>query len=317
MGNMLVPLFYGNLHGRFCVVFAEVNMRGSFWRFRMVIPVALMGMVSVFGWAQSGAVAHKLDIANRQPQAEILVLGSYHMENPARDLFDVTADDVRSAKRQKEIEDLATILRRFHPNKIALEYDVDEQQKLNTQYQEYLDGKRVLSANERQQIGFRLGKQLGLKSLFAIDTMWEFPYAAVQNWALANGEKAQLEALTQQGKESAERMQQFLEAHTLSQIYQWLNSDSYVREDMAAYARMSHFGDDQDEAGSQLLVHWYERNTRIYTALLRRTEPGDRILVIYGAGHLGPLRRLIQDDPTLQLRRLDEFMEVENSQPAK
>lgn len=31
-----------------------------------------------------------------------MILGTYHMENPERDLGNVNADDVRSEKRQKE-----------------------------------------------------------------------------------------------------------------------------------------------------------------------------------------------------------------------
>jgi uncharacterized protein DUF5694 len=37
------------------------------------------------------------------------------------------------------------------------------------------------------------------------------------------------------------------------------------------------------------------------------TSPGERILVIYGYGHLGWLRQIIAADPTLRLRRLEEF----------
>ncbi|MGE5740657.1 MAG: DUF5694 domain-containing protein [Candidatus Aminicenantes bacterium RBG_16_66_30] len=37
-------------------------------------------------------------------------------------------------------------------------------------------------------------------------------------------------------------------------------------------------------------------------------EPGDRVLVIYGSGHLRTLRQFVQDDPTLKLRTLEEFV---------
>lgn len=46
---------------------------------------------------------------------------------------------------------------------------------------------------------------------------------------------------------------------------------------------------------------------RIYTHLLNVIEPGDRVLVIFGAGHLGLLRQAVQADPTLTLRTLEEF----------
>jgi hypothetical protein len=36
-------------------------------------------------------------------------------------------------------------------------------------------------------------------------------------------------------------------------------------------------------------------------------SPGERILVIYGAGHLGWLRQFTASDPTMRLRKLAEF----------
>jgi Family of unknown function (DUF5694) len=36
-------------------------------------------------------------------------------------------------------------------------------------------------------------------------------------------------------------------------------------------------------------------------------SPNERILIIYGAGHLAWLRRNFSSDPTLQLRTLAEF----------
>jgi hypothetical protein len=42
--------------------------------------------------------------------------------------------------------------------------------------------------------------------------------------------------------------------------------------------------------------------------LLNILEPGDRVLVIFGAGHLGLLRQAVETDPTLTLRTLEEFV---------
>src|SRR5215472_14130917 len=63
-------------------------------------------LLSAVGWAQSG---------NRP---EILVLGTYHMANPGRDVYNMQADDVRSPKRQAEIGELLAVLKKFHPTKI-------------------------------------------------------------------------------------------------------------------------------------------------------------------------------------------------------
>src|SRR5437867_12175399 len=54
-------------------------------------------------------------------RAEVLVLGVYHMANPARDVFDMQADDVLAPQRQQEIAELAAVLKKFQPTKIAVE----------------------------------------------------------------------------------------------------------------------------------------------------------------------------------------------------
>jgi len=42
----------------------------------------------------------------RPPEVEVLLLGTYHMDNPGRDAVNVEADDVLSADRQSELEQL-------------------------------------------------------------------------------------------------------------------------------------------------------------------------------------------------------------------
>src|SRR5688572_1476825 len=56
-----------------------------------------------------------------QARAEVLVLGVFHMANPGRDIVNAQVDDVLAPKRQAEIAELITVLKRFRPTKIAVE----------------------------------------------------------------------------------------------------------------------------------------------------------------------------------------------------
>jgi hypothetical protein len=60
-------------------------------------------------WAQSDA------------RPEIMVLGTYHMSNPGRDIYNMQADDVLAPKRQQEIAEMMEVLKKFHPTKIAID----------------------------------------------------------------------------------------------------------------------------------------------------------------------------------------------------
>ncbi len=48
---------------------------------------------------------------------------------------------------------------------------------------------------------------------------------------------------------------------------------------------------------TDLATNWYKRNLRIFTNVIEITEPGDRLLLIIGAGHLKILRELAEDHP--------------------
>lgn len=237
--------------------------------------------------------------------AEVLVLGSYHMGNPGRDIFNTMADDVLAPKRQAEIRELVDLLARFRPTRIAIEAASDGP-KIK-QYQDYLAGKYELGRDERDQIGFRLGKELKLARIYGIDVDGDFPFPAVQNYAKAHGREKELESLMAQVGKTVQENNEFLKSHSVLQMLLRTNSSNAVRRDLAGYAMFAHFGGEYDYAGEGLLTQWYQRNMRIHTHLLNIIEPGDRVLVIYGSGHLGLMRQNVQADPTLTLRTIEEF----------
>jgi hypothetical protein len=266
---------------------------------------ALIFFVARIVFGQVAPARLPADRLDGPPLAEILVLGTYHMGNPGRDIFNLKADDVLSPKRQAEIRELVDALLRFRPTKIALEADSGGPRI--KQYQDYLAGKYELGRDERDQIGFRLGKELKLPKVYGIDADGDFPYPAVQDYAKAHGREKELESLMARVGKTVEEDNDFLASHTVLQMLLRTNSSDAVRRGLSGYALFAHFGEAFNYAGAELLTAWYERNMRIHTHLLSIIEPGDRVLVIYGSGHLGLLRQAVDADPTLKLRRLDEF----------
>src|SRR6185503_16943217 len=128
------------------------------------------------------------------PRPEVLVLGTYHMANPGHDLFNTKADDVLAPKRQAEIAELTATLAKFHPTKIAVERDVYDK-NFATRYTDYLAGKRELTSNEIEQIGFRLAKELGHKTVYGVDVDGDFPWLHLVNFAKASGKSSELDAI--------------------------------------------------------------------------------------------------------------------------
>lgn len=85
-------------------------------------------------------------------------------------------------------------------------------------------------------------------------------------------------------------------------------ADDMVARDMGFYYREARFGEPWDWAGADLVSAWFRRNMRIYSNVLQIIDsPNERVLVIFGTGHLGWLRHSFASNPDVRLRKLAEF----------
>src|SRR4051812_3260498 len=207
---------------------------------------------------------------------EILVLGTYHMANPGHDIHNMQADDVLSPKRQQEITQLIAVLKKFNPTKIAIESDVSSG-RLAKEYSDYLAGKYTLSRNEIDQIGYRLAKELGHRTVYPVDADGDFPYLRVLNYAKANGLQNKFEAIQARTAQRVKAQGDFLGSHTVLETLQYMNSDSLAAADLAEYFTFVQFAEPYEYAGPDLLADFYRRNIHIYhnvTALIE--APSER-----------------------------------------
>lgn len=269
--------------------------------------VALLGALVLAPFpvrAGGQSVAAQTDPA---PRAEVLVLGAYHMANPGRDIFNTQADDVLAPKRQAEIAQLLEVLRRFQPTRIAVEASFSSDVTA-TRYQAYVTGTHQLSRNETEQIGFRLAKQLGHETVFAVDMDGEFPFPRLRDYAKAHDRMPEFDALMEETGARVRSQSAYLASHTVLETLLLMNADDHVAVDVGFYYRLAHFGEPWNWAGADLISDWFRRNMRIYSNVVRLIEsPNERILVVFGAGHLGWLRHAFASDPTIRVRRLHEF----------
>jgi hypothetical protein len=245
--------------------------------------------------------------AQSDARPEILVLGTFHMANRNRDIFNLQADDDLSPKRHQEIAQVIEVLKKFHPTKIAIEAD-PESPRVGQDYSDYVAGKYTLSRGETNQIGYRLAKELGHHTVYPVKVEGEFPMQRVINYAKAHGSSDKLDALMATFGAEVKQEQDFLLSHTVLEMLEYLNSDSLAAKDVAQYYAVVPFGESGDYAGPDLLAFWYRRNIRIYHNIAALIEsPNDRILVLYGAGHLGWLQQDVANDASAKLRKLADF----------
>ena len=241
-------------------------------------------------------------------RAEVLVLGTYHMANPGHDIFNMQADDVLAPKRQAEIAQLIEVLKKFNPTKIAIESDVYSDH-IPKRYADYVAGKYVLTANEIDQIGLRFAKEMGHKTIYAVDADGDFPYQRVVDYAKASGRSKELDAIGSELGAMVKAQNAYLLSHSVLETLLYMNADETVAADVGFYYRQAAFGTPGDWVGADLVSDWFRRNMRIYNNVMQLIDsPNERALVIFGSGHLGWLRNDFASNPKVRLRKLGELV---------
>ena len=227
-----------------------------------------------------------------------MVVGTVHFHNPGADQVKVELDDVLSPARQKQIEALVASLARFKPTKIAIEHTPSREAKTLAEYRAYLDGNFELSRNEIHQVAFRLGKQLGLTRLYAIDHSQGLDFAGAMQFAMANGQQDQVAAFQRLTKRIESIFGEIYAKGTMAQIVAAQNDDMRADEGIALYQLLSRIGKDSLYPGADIASDWYKRNIRIYANILRIIEsPNERVLVLIGGGHRPLLRQFLMQSP--------------------
>jgi hypothetical protein len=114
-------------------------------------------------------------------QTEILLIGTFHFDNPGLDIAKTNSFEVLNPKTQTELDVMAQKIKEFNPTKIFVEWSYDKQAKLDTLYNSYLNGTDDFSKdkNEIFQLAFRIGKLNNNERLEAIDYKMDFPFGEV------------------------------------------------------------------------------------------------------------------------------------------
>jgi len=250
-------------------------------------------------------------VAGSAGATEVMILGTYHMANPGRDIHNLKTDDVLVDKRQRELAAVAAGLAKFRPTKVAVEQAVDHGAPAKLpRYHDYLDGKLDDSRNEVVQVGFRLARAMKLAEVYGIDVDGDFPYEAVQKFA-DDGHPQLAEQLASTGAD-VERMlkglEETLKAGTVSQGLRYMNEPKRILEDNAFYSKLLRYGAGNEQPGAALLTAWQGRNNQICARLMQLAEPDDRIAVLYGSGHAFLLRRCVQDMPGFKLVEANDYL---------
>jgi hypothetical protein len=239
------------------------------------------------------------------PLTQVMIVGGYHMSNPGHDVHDVKADDVLAPKRQKEIVAITNALARFHPTKVAVEWDAPV---VAERYPKYLAGTLPPSHNEVVQLGFRLAQTAHAQGVWGIDADGDFPYEQLINYAKAHGEDALMQAEDARILQDVNRDNQILAHGTISQTLRYMNEPAVILQEHQFYRRILRIGSGADQPGAELDADWYKRNFLICAHLIQLARPGDRIVVFFGSGHAYLLRQCVTETPGFRLVEPNQYL---------
>lgn len=232
---------------------------------------------------------------------QVLPLGSFHFAG-APDFNDPAAP-----VQQAEIRAVADSILRFQPTKVAIEREVEDEAYVDSLYQNYRAGRGSLRVNEAYQLGFRIAKRQGHEQVYSIDYKRAWPMDSVMTWA-----QTHKPSFVRYAKRWRKKMNAITDSlhrtAPLREILLHFNSEQFLRRIQAMRMRTLEVGAGSSYIGVEAPASVARRNMRIFANLLAAAEAGDRILIVYGAGHSHYFREYIRGHPEMEFIHPKEYL---------
>jgi hypothetical protein len=268
-------------------------------------------------WPKLAALqSDKILLSGKRQPAKVLLLGTFHFAYPQADAHKTDPKrfiDVLSGQRQREIQELADVIKRFQPTRIYIESS--NQSYHDSVYAAFLKGTYKLGSNEIYQLGYRVAKQMNLPGVYAVDAS-PFTHENYKRYPWIDSlwkNKNYIDTLRDQywnnlytnlydAGDSIETTLTMLENFLLMAEPSTLNR-------MHGHYLSSGFNTKGNAGPDLLAMWWYSRNLRIFNKILS-TQPTsqDRIMVLFGNGHVPILKHCFQSSPEFEVVELKSLV---------
>jgi Family of unknown function (DUF5694) len=257
--------------------------------------------------------AHSQATTKSAAPIEVMIVGAYHMGNPGLDVNNMKVDSVLTPEKQKQLVEAVNRLAKFKPNKIAVERIANKGDMTTADFDKFTPASLTTDANEMTQIAYRLASQLGHKVVYAIDEQSEtidyFPYDKVEAFAKANNQDTLMEPGRVWGKRVTAEFEKAQKSKTVRQLLLDINRPQRAIDEMRlVYYPFLTIGDQKSQVGAELNAGWYQRNAKIFAKLNFVAKPGDKVLVLFGAGHNYWLRHFVNEMPGYKLIDVTQYL---------
>ena len=294
-------------------------------RFRLTIILPVLLLLSACGEVrdqepekQEQSLIKPIGSYFPEERAKVLVVGSFHFDYPGLDAMKAAEEDkidVLKEPKKSEVTELVEYLKRFNPNKIAIE--AHPQWEAGRKFREYQGGDHREERGERYQLGMRIANELDLDTIFSVDAVsfsedLEQVVDSAYMKALWEDFDFQSDAdpYSDIYKKWFEEESKLVSKVHLLEYFKYMNSRESHEYGYGAYL-IGDFKLGEYRGADLISFWWYNRNLRIFRNIQRITQgPEDRILVVIGNGHAAILRQLFEMSPEY------EFIELGNLEDA-
>lgn len=284
----------------------------------LTVILFLLGLAQLFAqntFKDPDTFLHK---GEKVPQ--VLLVGSFHFNYPGLDAHKASEDkkiNIYSEKRQVELQELLDYVSKFNPTKIVVESG-ENTSYLRRNYIRYKEGVEELRASETSQIGMRLVDRLNLDTIYGVDTASLLYELYSKKDSLTP--KTYIDSITERhyfggDDEMSRRYSNFYKykdiitvQNTLLETFKYMNSDKVLDRGFGAYLTGGQFVSEKMEGPDALSMFWLNRNLRIFRKIQQlEYSKEDRILVLFGAGHIPILKWLFECTPEFELIKFNQL----------
>jgi hypothetical protein len=275
--------------------------------------LVLCGLFPIWLSAQTPFADPDSILVQGEARPRVLLVGTFHFNYPGLDAHKVDTSqqvDILSPRRQKEVEELVDYLMQFQPTKIVVEAG-ENTGYLMRKYERWQAGAEPLGRNEIYQLGFRLLERTGLDTLYGCDAT-SIPYDMKRHADSSAFVPYLMDVFDGYDFQSSDPIthrysqwydyQNHLELkHTLLESFLYNNSRKVLERGYGAYL-VGDFRTEDHRGADALALYWYNRNLRTYSKIQSLDiQSDDRILVLFGAGHVSILDHLFRASPEFKL----------------
>ena len=232
---------------------------------------------------------------------KIMVVGSFHMAGSTSDLVKVETDSVLTERRQEELQRVAKALATFNPTVVVTERETEAPDYIDPYFAEFDDTMLNENPNERVQVAYRLARTAGVTRVYGIDEQPSevepdyFPFDKLMAHAEATGQGEALQAMLDKFQGMVADEQQAMRDLPIGEQLLRVNTGLLSSADF--YYALSAFDRGEDQPAAELQAYWFMRNAKIFSKLTNVVRPGDRIVIVYGAGHKYWLEHFAEHTP--------------------